>query len=231
MNFDRHVRYWNILRRPRFASATTLLGAFILTGCAAVPPNSQGLGSWLDRMDQASEKTKTDRLLKEAQAGNAKSMYYLGYAYSKGKGIERDDAKAVECYHRAVKGGFLWPAFRLAIAYRDGRGVKKNQKIAAAWARKAATEKDRRGEYLLGRFYGRCFGVPKDHLAAVQWYRRAAAQESSSAIARLALAYYTGRGVTKNYKQYVEWAQRSAELKMPGANTFSAMLTRPAAMS
>ena len=145
MNFDRYFRYLDILRRPRIALAITLLGASILTGCASTSPNSQGLGSWLDKMDQASEK--------------AKSMYYLGYAFSKGKGIERDDAKAVEWYHRAVKGGFKRPTFRLALAYRDGRGVKKNEKTAAAWARRSAELKNARGQYILGDAYATGRGI------------------------------------------------------------------------
>jgi len=149
----------DILRRPQIALAITLLGASILTGCASTSPNSQGLGSWLDKMDQASEKAETKRLLQEAQAGNAKSMYYLGYVFFKGKSIERDDAKAVEWYHRAVKGGFRRPAFRLAIAYRDGRGVKKNEKTAAAWARRSAELKNARGQYILGDAYATGRGI------------------------------------------------------------------------
>ena len=78
MKFDRHFRYLDILRRPRIALAMTLLGASVLIGCTPTSPTSQGLGSWLDKMDQASEKAKTKSLLQEARTGNAKSMYYLG---------------------------------------------------------------------------------------------------------------------------------------------------------
>jgi negative regulator of sigma E activity len=80
MNADRHFRLWDALHRPWFAMAILLFGASILAGCASTMSASPGVQTWLDKMDQASEKAKFDSLRKAAEGGNAKSMYYLGLA-------------------------------------------------------------------------------------------------------------------------------------------------------
>ena len=73
--------------------------------------------------------------------GILSGQYYLGLMLMEGRGVPRDDNKALAWFRKAAgKGSFIGQYF-VGLMYKEGRGVTRDDKEALAWFRKAA-EKD-----------------------------------------------------------------------------------------
>jgi hypothetical protein len=57
----------------------------------------------------------------------------LGYMYSEGEGVPRDDAEAVRWYRRAAYQGSADGKYNLGVMYEQGRGVAQNHVEAYMW--------------------------------------------------------------------------------------------------
>src|ERR1019366_1438617 len=60
-----------------------------------------------------------------AEQGNALAQTRLGYRYSEGKGVPKDDAEAVRWYRKAADQGNASAQYYLGRMYDTGRGVPK----------------------------------------------------------------------------------------------------------
>lgn len=82
----------------------------------------------------------------KALDGDAASQYFLGWAYFDGKGVPKDDARAVEWWEKSESGQQRNPRmgtltkYMLGRMYRDGKGVPKDETKAADWFEKAANQ-------------------------------------------------------------------------------------------
>lgn len=66
------------------------------------------------------------------------AQYNLGVMYAKGRGVERNEAKAVELLALAADKGDANAQLNLGIMYAKGRGVAKDEsKAFQLWARAA----------------------------------------------------------------------------------------------
>ena len=77
---------------------------------------------------------------KAAEQGDAKSQYELGKCYEFGKGVEKDQAKAVEWYQKAAEKGDATGQLAIGLCYEIGKGVEKDPAKAVEWYRKAAEQ-------------------------------------------------------------------------------------------
>lgn len=76
-----------------------------------------------------------------AEQGNAAAQYNLGLLlFQGGKGVQRNDKKAVAWYRKAAEQGYADAESELGYMYEIGGGVKQNTKEAARWYRKAADQ-------------------------------------------------------------------------------------------
>ena len=75
---------------------------------------------------------------KSAEQGFADSAYYLARMYEAGRGVERDDAKAVDWYMKAAEKGDRRAQYSLGTMYENGKGVKADLEEALKWYRKSA---------------------------------------------------------------------------------------------
>ncbi|MBZ5698519.1 MAG: sel1 repeat family protein [Acidobacteriia bacterium] len=66
------------------------------------------------------------RLTKECDGGNADSCTKLGLLYSEGKGVAKDDKRAVELLQRGCEAGDVDGCFGLAFRHERGRGIGKD---------------------------------------------------------------------------------------------------------
>jgi TPR repeat protein len=74
-----------------------------------------------------------------ANAGDARAQFNLGYAYYLGRGVPQDDAQAVTWYRQAAEQGDAVAQSTLGYAYRDGQGVLQDDVEAHKWFNLAAS--------------------------------------------------------------------------------------------
>jgi len=64
----------------------------------------------------------------------------LGVIYTDGRGVPKDEAKAVHWYEKAAEQGYANAQNNLGNMYTDGRGVPKDDAKAVQWYQKAAEQ-------------------------------------------------------------------------------------------
>jgi TPR repeat protein len=75
---------------------------------------------------------------REAERGQAGAQTYLGYMYSLGHGVPRDEAEAVRWLRRAANQGYAPAQFLLGQMVDKGHGVKQDFVEAEVWLDLAA---------------------------------------------------------------------------------------------
>ncbi len=143
--------------------------------------------------------------------GNPDAQLYVGWAYEKGKGVERNYTKAIRWYERAALQGCSGALHSLAFMYAQGDGVKiDNIKAIELW-KKSANQGNTEAQTKLGYLYekGEC-ELPKNYLEAVKWYRKAAGRGNVLAQKILARMYEEGQGVNIDNAKALEWFQKAA---------------------
>jgi TPR repeat protein len=60
--------------------------------------------------------------------------------YQKGRGVEKDDARAAYWYGKAATQGHTWAQTNLGYLYEHGLGVARDLNLATLWYRKAAAQ-------------------------------------------------------------------------------------------
>jgi len=74
-----------------------------------------------------------------AQHGDAKAQASLGFLYYSGKGVGRDDQRALLWFSRAAEAGQPTAQFFLGLQYYYGKGVKRDLAKAYSWCDIALT--------------------------------------------------------------------------------------------
>ena len=149
-------------------------------------------GDWEDggAAFNASNYEKAFRLLKPfAEQGHAAVQAILGYMYTTGNGVPKDDAKAVYWYLKAAEQGNAKAQANFGGLYGQGVGVPKDAAKEVYWYRKAAEQGVAQAQGNLGAMYHNGVGVPEDYVQAYAWSSIAAAQ---------------GRGMAKENKGEVK---------------------------
>src|ERR1035438_1067011 len=86
----------------------------------------------------------------------------LGFKYSRGLGVPKDDVKAAMWYRKAAGAGDAAAMTELGGLYWNGLGMPKDDSLAVEWFRKAAESGDASGMRALGAMYLYGAAVPKD---------------------------------------------------------------------
>ncbi len=68
-----------------------------------------------------------------AAKGSADAQYNLGLMYSRGVGVEEDDAEALKWYRMAADQGHAKAQYNLGMMYYFGKGVPQNRVVAYQW--------------------------------------------------------------------------------------------------
>src|SRR5437764_828063 len=102
-------------------------------------------------------------------------------ALPESRGVEKDEAAALDYFRRAAKLDHAEAAYRLGEAYADGRGVLLDAAQAADWFRRAALRDHPGAARQLALIYAEGRGVDKDPDLAAVWSRIAARLADSTA--------------------------------------------------
>lgn len=72
-----------------------------------------------------------------AESGDPRAQFYLGYAYRRGRGVTRDDARALHWYLRAARQGEPNAQYQAGLMYELGLGTAADQAEADYWYSRA----------------------------------------------------------------------------------------------
>ncbi|MDR0890086.1 MAG: sel1 repeat family protein [Oscillospiraceae bacterium] len=193
-----------------------------IKGDYCYPSNAEMIGKaiskCLDRINEEEERKRKEemRALESlAEQGDANAQCNLGDCYWDGEGIEKDYAKAVHWYLKAVEQGHADAQYKLGLLYHVGLGADKDYAKAVYWYEKAAVQGNSNAQNSLGNCYKNGEGVESDNKKAAYWYEKAAEMGNADAQCNLALSYYMGTGVVQDYAKVVYWAKKAAENGKP----------------
>lgn len=148
-----------------------------------------------------------------AAAGNELAEFAVAYRYDVGKGVRRNNRKAIELYHVLLeKREDAEAAYNLACNYYWGHGTKVNYELAVHFFRMAHRLGDHDAALYLGRCYLNGWGVEADGAEAVLLLTEAANHGNTKAMNELAKLYYFGKGGhERDTKAAARWWRKGAE--------------------
>lgn len=129
--------------------------------------------------------TYSDRMLLAAETGDVDAQVLLGICYEDGKGIAKDESKALYWYELAADGGDAYGMAYAGIMYVIGKGCEKNVSKGFRLIQKSANQGNRVGEVYLGDCYYHGVEGEPDVLKAWEWYKKASEQGSKEAKKRI----------------------------------------------
>ena len=156
----------------------------------------------------------TAELQSKAAKGDARAQVDLAIRYRDGKGVTKDDAKAMELAHKAADAGNADAMDLVGFAYLRGAVVKRSPEIAIAYF-KAAADESAQAAFNLGQCYFGAQGTAQDCPKALEWWKKAAERGHGRAAANAAMAYRSGEGVEPDAFQARQLAERAADLNDP----------------
>lgn len=113
---------------------------------------------------------------KAAQEGDVEAMFWLGYCYNNGCGVQKDRNKAVLWYEQAANYGNADAQCNLGYCYYSGEGAVQDDNKAVYWFERAAKQGQVKAQSWLGYCYGAGRGVKQNFEKAIEWYKKAARQ-------------------------------------------------------
>lgn len=122
--------------------------------------------------DYVLEERFNTQLLK-AEQGDTKAQYAIGEMYEKGRGTERNQAKAFQWYIKSAKQENKKAAYKIGYGFLKGRGISKNSGKALKWLRISAAKGYQRAEFYIGEIYEKGVGVLPDLDISLKWYKKA----------------------------------------------------------
>jgi localization factor PodJL len=153
-----------------------------------------------------------------AVRGDATSQLLLALRYSEGRGVEKDDAKALSLVTKAAQQGLVMAQYRLGAMYERGIGVGKDLMQAKGWYERAAKGGNRKAMHNLAVLFADGVGVGQSFQQAAQWFRQGAEHGLSDSQYNLAILLERGMGVDKNLSEAAKWYAIAASQGDTGAS-------------
>jgi TPR repeat protein len=116
-----------------------------------------------------------------AAGGDALAQIIVGYLYSKGQGVTKDEAEGARWFKLAAEQGSPEGEAAFGLECHDGLGVARDYAQALHWLRLSAAQGNEEAQNALGRMYEHGEGVAADKEEALSWYKLAAAKGDSDA--------------------------------------------------
>lgn len=128
-------------------------------------------------------------------AGFAPASTGLGILYADGKGVPKDEVRAIGLFREGVAGNDVSGYVRLGAAFAGGRGVDKDLAEGFRNMRVAADAGHVQAQYLAGVMLAKGLGTRRSDRAAIPYLYAASQSGDADAKAELGLMTYHGRGV------------------------------------
>jgi TPR repeat protein len=135
-----------------------------------------------EMVGRACAREKRDRdctitwLNRAAAQGRSSAMSLLGFMYSQGDLVGRDEKRAFAYFLDAAKLGDMAAQNNIGQMYETGRGTAANPAEAFAWYKRAAERGLGYAQVNVARCYIEARGTPQDYASAKQWLEKAQQQ-------------------------------------------------------
>lgn len=137
-------------------------------------------------IDYAGE--KIEELKIRASNGDPAAQVELASRLMTGKGVNKDEAEAIQWLSAAAQSGYAIAQNRLGIMYANGQYVQKDPTQAVYWYKLAAEQDYISAQNNLGIMYANGIGVEKDDVEAYKWLTLAGAKITNAMVLRDSIA-------------------------------------------
>ena len=134
-----------------------------------------------------------------------------------GRGIAKDEAKAVEWYEKSAAQGYAPAEANLGGMYSEGLGIARDEAKAVGWFQMAAAQGHAVAQFNLAIRYAGGIGISKDEAKAAEWLQKSAFQGYPAAQFNLGVMYANGIGGPKDPVRAHVWYTLAARQKDPEA--------------
>ena len=155
---------------------------YVLRNRAELPDEPEHLKRILEAVLEDEEVVKDE-------SKKIRALLALAKVYKDGLTVEKDMAKAFECYKESAELGSPKGVAMVGRCYLYGDGVKRDPKEAFAWNLKGAEAGEETGIRNIAVAYDYGTGVKRDPKAAVEWYKKLLAIISNDRFAKYRIAY------------------------------------------
>lgn len=138
-----------------------------------------------------------NELIALAEQGNPEAQFDLAYCYSRGDGVEQNDAEAIRWWGELAN---------IVDPYNNEREYTDEEYEAFDEASYYVAG----AQYELGYHYYNGISVEQSYEEAVKWFTLGAGNNSVHAMNDLAKCYYYGYGVKKSYTEALKWFKEAA---------------------
>ena len=153
----------------------------------------------------ATPDTSVAALETNATRGDAKSQFLLALRYAEGRGVEKDDAKALNLVTKSAQQGLVVAQYRLGAMYERGIGVAKDLPNAKSWYERAAKGGNRKAMHNLAVLFADGVGGTPDFAQAATWFRQGAEYGLADSQYNYAILLERGMGTEKNLSEAAKW--------------------------
>jgi TPR repeat protein len=144
---------------------------------------------------------------------NAEAVLRAGNSYSRGQGVPKDEARALQCYQRAAELGSAIAMDNVGTFYGMGRGTAVDKVRAIAWYRRAAAHGYVPAMNNLGVLYSAQFQGKPDYCQALEWFKKSAEGGNATGMWHLGQAYQQGLcPKARSPKLARQWLQNAVDI-------------------
>ncbi|ASG02748.1 MULTISPECIES: tetratricopeptide repeat protein [Gammaproteobacteria] len=137
-----------------------------------------------------------------AENGDAQAQYSIGWMYSKGLGVEKSVAKALDWYVKSANQGFVDAQYSAGRIYLYSL---QQYEDAFTYFKLAAENDENKAQFYLGLMYYRGDGISKDLKKSAHWFLQSAKKGNKDAQFYIGQMYELGEGVLQNDKYSLHW--------------------------
>jgi TPR repeat protein len=144
---------------------------------------------------------------------NAEAVLRVGTNYSRGQGVPKDEARALQYYQRAAELGSAVAMDNVGTYYAMGRGVAADKVRAIAWYRRAAAHGYVPAMNNLGVLYSAQMQGKPDYCQALEWFKKSAEGGNATGMWHLGQAYQQGLcPQARSAKLARQWLQNAVDI-------------------
>lgn len=133
------------------------------------------------------------------------AVHNIANAYASGRGVEKNERKALLYYEAGAEGGDPYSCFSLGVWYYQGKaGLKPDPVRSFQLQLKAAQQGHPAAMFNVGTALLTGDGTEKDTKLAAEWLKKAAASNVVHANLNLAKMYMDGSGVEQDFDKAIE---------------------------
>ncbi len=148
---------------------------------------------------------------KSADSGHPRGIYWVGYLYAKGEGVEKNPSLARDFMKKAADTGQVEQMRSFAYNCLSGRYFPKDMETAVTYYKKCADKNDPHSMYQLGYCYAYGKGVTRNLSKAFEYYCMAADRGDKDAQYRAAMASFFRRGTKRDDALVFKYLTMAAE--------------------